>query len=114
MPMLDRFNRWTFNSPDSNGSDLAQPTEMEVILIVRSTKDPTHAEAITLTDPSPKLLKYLERLGNQQAGESRIDMAQLRQQIVPANQRNGKLRLAQFGDETRQTKLGELIRREKN
>lgn len=72
--------------PDSTASDNNQTTEMEVILIVRSTKDPTHAEAITLTDPSPRLLKYLERLGNQQAGESRIDMAQLRQQIIPATE----------------------------
>jgi thiol-disulfide isomerase/thioredoxin len=63
----------------------AQSSDMEVILILRSTKDPTHAEAITLSDPSPKLLKYLERLGNQQTGETRIDMAQLRQQIAPAN-----------------------------
>lgn len=71
--------------PESNAQQSVQSNEMEVILIVRSTKDPTHAEAITLTDPSSKLLKYLERLGNQQSGETRIDMAQLRKQVVPAN-----------------------------
>ena len=79
------FQKVDWQRPQSGPSEPTQSSDMEVILIVRSTKDPTHAEAITLTDPSPKLLKCMERLGNQQAGESRIDMAQLRQQLVPTN-----------------------------
>ena len=59
----------------------ANSSDMEVILIVRSKSDPTRTEAITLSDPSQKLLRYLEKVGNQQTGKSRIDMAQLRHQL---------------------------------
>lgn len=62
----------------------ASSNDMEVIMIVRSKKDPTRAEAITLTDPSPKLLGYLEKLANRQTGAARIDMAQLRKQVMPS------------------------------
>ncbi len=53
-------------------------SEYEVIVIVRSRVDPTNTQAITLTDPSDKLLRYLERVGNEQFDDRPIDMARLR------------------------------------
>ncbi len=88
-PMRDSVRGVSWNQDGPNLRSGVQPNDMEVILIVRSKADPTRTEAITLADPSPQLLKYLEKIGNRQSGESRIEMAQLRQQL---GQNTGKTR----------------------
>ncbi len=88
-PLRDSLTNVNYNRDSPNLRSGTQSNDMEVILIVRSKADPTRTEAITLADPSPQLLKYLEKVGNRQSGESRIDIAQLRQHL---GQNAGKTR----------------------
>ncbi len=58
-------------TPDDNN-------EMEVIIIVRSKTNPSHAEAITVSHPSPQLLNYLGNMQTTGIQSREIDVANLR------------------------------------
>ena len=55
-------------------------SEQEVIIIVRSKTDPAQAQAITVSDPGPKLLNYLKTMNSNGSRSTRqLDMAQMRE-----------------------------------
>jgi len=55
-------------------------SDQEVIIIVRSKSDPAEAQAITVSDPGPKLLDYLKTMESNGARATRqLDMAQMRE-----------------------------------
>lgn len=55
-------------------------SDREVIIIVRSKSDPSRAEAITVSDPTPGLLKYLDDMKSDVTEPRQLDLARLRQQ----------------------------------
>ena len=58
---------------------VAAPQE-EVIIIVRSKTDSSHAETITVSDPGPQLLQYLKTMKKPEPGvKLQLDMAQMRE-----------------------------------
>ncbi|MFK7769179.1 MAG: trypsin-like peptidase domain-containing protein [Mariniblastus sp.] len=60
------------NNQSNSGSD------KEVIIIVRSKTDPSRAEAITVSDPTPQLLNYLDNMQDGNAKSRQLNMARLR------------------------------------
>ena len=76
-------NRANSQAP-SNGQSLRAPSDMEVIIIVRSKSDPSQTEAITVSHPSPQLLSYLDNMQDSASVSQprQIDVAQLRKRIA--------------------------------
>ncbi len=56
-------------------------TDMEVIILVRSKSDPTVSDTITVQDPSPELLAYLNQMQASNQEARRLDVARLRQRV---------------------------------
>jgi hypothetical protein len=54
---------------------------MEVIILVRSKSDPTVSDTITVQDPSPELLAYLNQMQASNQEARRLDVARLRQRV---------------------------------
>lgn len=61
-----------------NPNGASDPSDMEVLIIVRSKSDPSRTQTITVSDPGPKLLEYLDSM---QARPKRIAVAELREGI---------------------------------
>lgn len=57
------------------------PTDTEVIIFVRSKSNPGQAQAITVSHPSVKLLRYLDSMQASNAQPREIDVAELRESI---------------------------------
>ena len=70
---------------------ISDPSDMEVIIIVRSKSDPSQTEAITVSHPSAQLLGYLDSMqASASASQPRqIDVAQLRKRIAFEDLANG-------------------------
>ena len=69
--------RWDDRSASQPGQS-ASYSDREVIIIVRSKNDPSHAEAITVSDPTPELLNYLDNMQSNNSKTRHLDMARLR------------------------------------
>jgi len=55
-------------------------SDQEVIIIVRSKSNPAQAQAITVSDPGPRLLDYLKTMeGSSARAPRKLDMAQMRE-----------------------------------
>ena len=71
----NRRNQVRTNLP-ANAAD----SEQEVIIIVRSKTDSRQAQTITVSDPSPQLLQYLNTMKQPESGKKlQLDMAQMRE-----------------------------------
>ena len=65
---------------DRQQQQLSDEIDKEVIIIVRSKSDPSHAEAITVSDPTPELLEYLQNMQSSKPEERQLDVARLRKE----------------------------------
>lgn len=69
----------SWNRGQSNGLN---SNDREVIIIVRSKTNPNQTEAISINDPTPELLKYLDSMQTASTETRRLDVAQLRMQRI--------------------------------
>ncbi len=68
--------RWDDRS--SRLGQTAGDSDKEVIIIVRSKDNPARTEAITVNDPTPELLNYLNNMQSEQARTRQLNMARMR------------------------------------
>lgn len=61
-----------------NGGARQPGDDREVIIIVRSRNHPSRAETITISDPTPELLDYLEQTASSMAEPRQMNVARLR------------------------------------
>ena len=74
-------NRTPVRWDDRSNSRLGQSagdSDKEVIIIVRSKNNPARAEAITVNDPTPELLNYLNNMQSERARTRQLNMARMR------------------------------------
>ena len=85
-PLASRLGRTqvTWDRPDQGRTNQVRQnlsaSQQEVIIIVRSKTDSAQAQAITVSDPTPQLLKYLKTMKRPEAAKKRqLDMARMRE-----------------------------------
>ncbi len=55
-------------------------SEREVIILIRSKSDPAESDTITISQPTPKLLNYLDSMKSNLSEQRQLDIARLRQE----------------------------------